>query len=424
MNGRFLRLACLGLVLGLAPRCDTSTPVGPGSDGTPPENPSDEAPVPSISGTVIVDGSPLRGVRVSATGAGILRTTYSWTAGGFNFVGLPPGTYSVTAASDVAGFECETASADVQATRTATANISCVDLRGTITGIVTAGGAPLSGIRVGLSLPGRAAFTDEQGAFELPFVPAGEYLVTAFPQATTCESTSARLDADQTVFVTVVCRPTGQIWVAVRTHEGLGIPATVTASGTVSHEGQVSWNAGFLFAELLPGEYVLTASDWFGRCEPVSTTVEVARVQTLDIVCDDFSEKDIQGEWSLYLPAGDDFGETLYSQIGTCPPLPTFWEPRRVLIAYDPGGHAVTLTGLDPDLAIVGGFEEPRRFRGTGSVDRADGSSVRSEVSGSFSYFEGFGFFGFLTREHRDAVGSLVCTEVYAADGGPRAIGG
>ena len=419
MNRRFLRLACLGFVLGLALRCDTGTPLDPGSDGTPPEeSPPDEAPIPSISGTLIVDGSPMRGVRVSVTGTGIVRTTYSWTAGAFSFAGLPTGTYTVTAASDVAGFSCESSSALVQAGRTATANISCTDLRGTITGIVTAGGALLSRTRVGLSLRGRAAFTDEQGTFELPLVPAGDYIVSAFPEGTTCEPTSARLEADQTVFVEVVCRPTGQIWVTVRTHEGLGIPATVTASGALRHEGQTSWNGGFLFAELPPGEYVLTASDWFGSCESVTTVVDVARIQTFDIVCDDFGEEDIQGDWFLYLPQEDDFGDILYGQTGTCPPLPTFWEPRRVSIAYDPGGDTVILTGLDPDLAIIGGFEEPRTFRGTGSVVRADGSSVRSELFGNFSYFEGFRFFGFLTREHWDTGGSLVCTEGYAVDGG------
>lgn len=426
MNRRFLRLACLGFVLGLALRCDTGTPLDPGSDGTPPEErPPDEAPIPSISGTLIVDGSPMRGVRVSVTGTGIVRTTYSWTAGAFSFAGLPPGTYTVTAASDVAGFVCESSSALVQPGRTATASISCADLRGTITGIVTAGGAPLSGIRVGLSLRGRTAFTDGQGAFELPLVPAGDYIVTAFPQATICESTSAQLEADQTVFVEVVCRPTGQIWVTVRTHEGLGIPATVTASGAVRHEGEVSWSTGFLFAELPPGEYVITASDWFGRCEPMTTAVEVARVQTLEIVCDDFGAEDIQGDWFLYLPSSVDdfFGELAYSQVGTCPPLPTFWEQRRVSIAYDPVTQTATLTGLDPDLVIVGGFEEPRSFRATGSVVRAGGSSVRSELIGNVSFFEEFSFFGVLTREHRDAGGSVVCTEGYTVQGGPRLIG-
>jgi hypothetical protein len=425
MNRLFSRLAAIVLVTAIVSSCDSANPLDPGGippDGTPP----DETLLASITGTVMVGGAPHFGARVTLTGMGITLTTTSWTQGTFRFAGLPSGTYTLSAAPG-SGFTCEPESAVVHAGQSASAILACVDLRGTVTGTLTAGGVPLRGVRIELSALGRTDLTDPEGAFTFPFVPPGDYTVSAFPSGTTCEPSSLPLEANQTVSVDIVCRPVGQISVAARTHEGLAVPATVTVSGPVRREAQLTWNNRILFEDLPPGEYTLTASDWLGDCRPVTTTLEVARVEILEILCDDFSEADIQGEWFVSLPAEDDFGEVLYSQIGDCPPLLTLWDQRRASIAFDSGRGRIFITGFDPVVTIVGEFPEARSLAGSGTLVRGDGSSIQSHLIGEVGIGDlngGFGFFGYLSREHRSPNGgSVVCTEIYEVHGNTPPIG-
>lgn len=417
----------------MALRCDSGNPVDSDSNGNPPSGTPNETPMASIHGNVMVGGSGLRGAHVSLAGAGIARAAISAWDGAFRFADLPPGTYTLTVV--LSGFACESASADVQAGHTATPSIVCVDVRGTITGTVTAGGTPLPGIAVNLSAlsaVARIASTDEAGVFEFAFVPAGDdYIVSASPEGTTCESASAPLKANQTVLVEVVCQPTGQLVVWVGTPEGWGILANVTASGPVHREAAVSWNAGRVFDELPPGEYTLTATTWSGTCESVATTVQVARITSVQIVCEldlNVGGDDIAGDWSFYLPREDEFGFPVYVQAGNCPAL--LPEQGSGSIRFDSSKDTVSIVWLfDPEFMIVGRFQGfdfvEDGFSGTGGAVRADGSSIQSEVTGTFGFFvvDGsvyFWFSGSMTREHRDPGGDLVCTETYTVVGDRR----
>ncbi|MGH7572630.1 MAG: carboxypeptidase-like regulatory domain-containing protein [Gemmatimonadota bacterium] len=235
----------------------------------------------------------------------------------------------------------------------------------------------------------------------------------------------------------IVCQAAGGILVQVQSSLGNPIPALVTARGPVSREATVPLEdppaeAGARFADLPPGEYVLTATTPFRTCQSVTITVQVARVASAQIVCDgDPAElaKAFSGDWSFSVLLEDDFGSPLYSQVGGCPPLLN-GQPVEGSIAIDAGGGTVSIVGLDPEVTIVGDFEgswpasgrETRGFSGSGAAARADGSSIQSEVNGSFGFWDGdapifFYLDGRMTRKHLDSHGKLVCTERYPVGG-------
>jgi Tol biopolymer transport system component len=106
----------------MALRCDTAH-----NNPAELDNPVDPGPSSSqmgtLSGTVMVNASPVVGIQVSLTGPGGNRTAPTGTNGSFTFNDLPPGAYIVTAT--VAEVTCNSASADVQAGQTAAVSIAC-----------------------------------------------------------------------------------------------------------------------------------------------------------------------------------------------------------------------------------------------------------------------------------------------------------
>jgi hypothetical protein len=304
---------------------------------------------------------------------------------------------------------------------------------GTITGTVTAGGAPISGMRIVLSPLGRIATTNEAGVFDLTSVPAGDYTVSAVPQGTNCEPVSISLEVNQTAIVDLLCQPFGRILLTVRTPDGYWIPASVIASGPVRREAQTDVG-GVLINDLPPGDYILTATTGFGACPSMAATVQLALTKSVRIVCDlsDLLDgRDLEGSWSVYLPREDDFGfESYWHQAGLCPPVLSV-ERQGEGIAFDSGSDTISLVGFDPDVTIVGDFqgfvisgrEATAGFIGAGGAAGADGASIRSRITGTFGLSVNapsevfFWFFGTLTREHRDPGGDLVCTETYRVEG-------
>jgi hypothetical protein len=423
MNRLFLRLACLPFVVATALRCDTGNPVDLDSNGTPP----DATPMASIRGSVMVDGSGISGAHVSLTRAGIARTRISAADGAFMFSDLSPGAYSLTAA--VAGLTCEPASADVQAGQTATASIACVDLpRGTIAGSVTAGDTPIPGVRVYLAALGRIAITDAEGVFTIGGLPIGTYTINALPHVMTCESVSAQVEADQTVTANIVCQATGRISARIDWLDGF-FPVDLAASGPVTRGVRAA--SGFDFDGLPAGDYVVTGTvtvlaGLAAECRSAAASVQVDQVTNVVIVCRllRIDRSLIAGEWSFLFPREGEFGEALYEQVGDCAPLMP--EHREGSIRFDSIGDGVSIVGLDPDLTIVGGYDAAsHRFSGTGSAVRAEGPSIRSELTGTFRaaayVYEGRTYFSLsldfdLTREHRDPGGNLVCTETYTVE--------
>jgi hypothetical protein len=358
MNRIFLRLACLALVVATALRCDTGSPVDPDSSGNPPtENPPAETPTASIHGTVMAGGSPLR-TWVSLAGPGIWRAR--WTSeldGTFDFADLPAGAY--TASTAALGFMCESETVNLREGEAVTANIACTQQGpGTIVGTVEAAGSPIPGVVVNV------------------------------------------------------------------THAFRSVESAITdASGA------------FTFTVPSGGPYAVIANPPGTTCESASVVmVEEDRTVTVSIVCLPVADfREIAGDFFFSLPREDDFGPT-YSQEGDCPPpLPA--ERARRSIIFDPGSDTISILGLDPNLTIVGDLQTPdddcaplpfcqdrrRWFNGTGSAIRADGSSIRSDLTGNFEFstYDGgyYYFYGSMKREHRNAGGELVCTETYWAVG-------
>lgn len=429
MNRLFLRMACIAFVTAMALGCDTGNPLNLPPEGTPPTGtPPDGAPIVSIRGTVVAGGSTIL-TQVSLTGSGISRTAWSSVLDGtFIFVDLPPGVYIVTATPT--GFACESATAEVEVGKTVTASIACAQLApGTIAGTVTAGGTPIPGVVVhvvrGWTARG-SAITDADGAFSLSVLTGGPYFVSASVSGTTCQSASVMVEENQTMSVNLVCEPTGEITGAVRWANGTPIPGqSLSLNGPSRPETQSFYGGVFTFAGLSPGDYTVGVTNGT-RCPSVTATVEVAHVTQVVIVCELPDFREIQGEWFMYLPReNEDSGGLAYTQMGDCPPpLPA--ENGQRSTTYDPASGRFAIVDLDPDLTIVGDLqvsdwqpETGRWLNGTGSAVRPDGSSIRSEVIGSFHGGVGahFSFWGSMTREHRDPAGVLVCTETYQVVG-------
>lgn len=427
MKRLFLRLACIAFVAAMALRCDTRSPVDPDSSGSPPtEAPPIQTQMASIRGTVMAGVSPLR-TAVSITGPGITRTAWSSSVdGAFIFVNLRAGVYTMTTAPP--GFTCESATVDVLAGQIGTASIACAQQApGTISGTVTAGGSGLSGVMVRVTRafrPVESAFTDGDGVFTLTVPSGGPYAVTAAPGATTCQSaTSIMVEEDRTVSVDIVCSAAGGIEGVVGWTNGSRIRGVqVTLNGPVSRSLHSS-EGGFWFGDLPPGDYTVTA---FRGCQPVTATVQVAHLTSVEILCDLPDFREIAGDFFFYLPReNEDRGYVTYSQVGDCPP-PLPEERTRRSITFDPASSRISIVGLDPDLTIVGDLQESdretqRAFSGTGSAARADGSSIRSELTGAFGFStfdRGYYYFGgTMARVHRGPGGELVCTETYEVGG-------
>lgn len=414
-----MRFACLAFVLAAVMRCESAGSSPLGSPGIL---------MATIKGFVTNGGSPISGAEVSLTGPGITRTASSGT-NGFTFADLLPGSYTLTVVFP--GLICQPATVETTAGGTVTANVACTGQSGsielgTITGTVTAGGVPIPGvwIRLTSSGPERRVVADADGAFTLT-VPPGAYAMIALAPGTTCESASVEIEADRTVTTDIVCQPAGGIAGRVQWPDGSSIlGARVVVSGPVIREAVISAQEEFRFGTLPPGVYTLTASA-LTACESATATVRVAQVTDVEILCE-LTGKEIEGNWLMQLPRESDFGFIEYSQVGDCPPLLPEDNAIRS-IEFDSASGTLSIRGLDPALTIAGtlagcvtvncegGQTVHRGFSGTGSAVRADGSAIRSELTGDFgaSSLDYYSFYGSMTRLHRSPAGSLVCTETY-----------
>jgi hypothetical protein len=416
-----LRFACLAIVFAAVLRCESQA-------SNPLDNP--EIRMATIHGFVTDGGSPISGAEVSLTGPGLTRTVSS-DANGFTFADLPPGSYTLTVV--LTGFVCQPATAETVAGGIITANVVCAkqpvaNELGTISGTVTAGGAPIPGIWIRVTSPGleRRVVADTDGAFTLT-LPPGAYAMIALVPATTCESAIVEVEKDRTVTTDIVCQPAGGIAGRVQWPDGSSIlGARVVVIGPVSREAVISAQEEFRFGTLPPGVYTLTASA-LTACESATATVRVAQVTDVEILCQ-LTGKEIEGSWFMYFPRESDFGFIQYSQTGGCPPLLPEDNAIRS-IGFDSANGIIAIRGLDPALTIAGtlhtscencgGQTISRGFSGTGSAVRAGGAAIRSELTGEFgvSSLSHYYFFGSITRVHRSPADSLVCTETYRVEG-------
>ena len=302
-------------------------------------------------------------------------------------------------------------------------------LMGTIQGMVTAGGEPISEAAVSFGGPGivRTTMSGLDGTFRFEDVPPGVYILTAVLVDHACESVTVAVD--QTATADIVCQPVGRLVGSIRFLGGSLISgAQVAVSGPVSRE-TTGGSGAFVFDKLPPGDYTVAATAG-GVCPSVTATIQVAQTTSVEIVCEFFGGRELEGSWFIRFPSSHpDFGDLpFYSQKGECPPPLPLDIVIGSSIAFDPAsGGTISIEGLDPDVELAGtlndgGCEDcvgqvSRHFSGSGSALRADGSSIRSELTASFWWISGYSFGGRLTRAHRDPGDNLICTEAYAVRG-------
>ncbi|MGH7573212.1 MAG: carboxypeptidase regulatory-like domain-containing protein, partial [Gemmatimonadota bacterium] len=148
------------------------------------------------------------GARVSLAGPGVTRQSTTGTEGEFAFTRLPAGLYTVSAT--VAEVGCEPITAELETGETLTTSIDCSAAQprtlGTITGTVTAGGAPVGGAQVTL-LPAelRSVLTDAAGRFTFSELNPQTFVVLATAPGFSCESKSVNVMGLQTVTVNISC---------------------------------------------------------------------------------------------------------------------------------------------------------------------------------------------------------------------------
>ncbi|HYO47228.1 MAG TPA: carboxypeptidase-like regulatory domain-containing protein [Gemmatimonadota bacterium] len=393
--------------------------------------------VDTVKGTISVgvtsSGSSDFGITILLTGPeGFSPRTAAMNLGGTStFADLDPGAYTVS--TTIFGFDCQSVSANVQGGQTTTANIACTRKTGSTTGIVTGivmgGDAPIGGASVELVAPGVVLrrHTAANGRLTFVGVEAGEYTVTAFHQHFTCPIQTIIVDPAQTTTANISCAPktTGTITGTVTTgafDSGEIAGAIVNLTGPASRTATAGSLGSFAFDELQPGTYTVSATFPIMNCQAVSVDVQAARTTTVQINCTFRlpSGSEIEGGWG--------YSRLLRSQTGSCPlPLP---ETGTGSMAFNSSNNTIQIVGLDPELAIIGVYdEESGVYAGSGAAVLGDGSTIQSDVTVNFDWdYWGDSLLPVFytdatpssvwTRRHRDLSGNLVCTEIYGAGGG------
>jgi hypothetical protein len=126
----------------------------------------------SIAGTISsASGTPVPGATISWSGG----SATAMADGSYVLSAVPSGTVNITVTAS--GYQNATQSVAVNANSTATQNFVLQPVAGTISGIITSGGTPVSGATVSCSCG--SATTTANGGYALSNVPAGTVSITA-----------------------------------------------------------------------------------------------------------------------------------------------------------------------------------------------------------------------------------------------------
>jgi len=208
-----------------------------------------------IGGTVMSGGAPLAGVTIDAGGG---RTTVTGIDGAYTIGGLVAGDYTLTASKPEFTFVPAALSVTVGPDATGQ-DFEAAPVTYSVSGTVTAGGAPLAGVTIDAG-GGHTAVTAGDGTYTIVALVAGEYTLTASRPEYTFAPDSRN--------VAVGPDATGQDF------EGApvtyGISGTVTAGGAPlagvtidaggGHTAVTAGDGAYTIAGLVAGEYTLTAS--------------------------------------------------------------------------------------------------------------------------------------------------------------------
>ena len=196
---------------------------------------------------------------------------------------------------------------------------------------------------------------------------------------------------------------------------------TVQVTGPASRTTISDSLGRFLFDELPSGTYTVTAPDrphW--TCSPGSAMVSAGGTTNVVVGCTRVPPivTEISGRWGFSYDFRGPFGDPFRG----CPSsLDDAWGFDNVegFVTFHSSSNTVVITGLDPQLAIRGNYnEESGMYEGIGTAVFGDGSSVVSEISGRFLLDHDVEFFADWLRRHLDASGSEACREWYVVEAG------
>jgi len=234
-------------------------------------NSDSSAPVSeySISGSITLNGVALAGATVTLSGASSATTTTD-ANGNYSFTGLSNGSYTIT--PTLTGYNFSNTSDAVTingASVTVSTEIATSSSSSTysISGTVTSGGAPLSGVTITLSgTSSGTATTDTNGDYSFTGLADGSYTVTpslaGYTFTSPIDVTLNGADSASNNFVaTSTTNSTYFISGTVSTSSGVLSGVTMTLSGTNGTTATVTdSNGDYIFTGLDNGSYTLTPS--------------------------------------------------------------------------------------------------------------------------------------------------------------------
>lgn len=149
----------------------------------------------SLSGTVTSGGSPLSGATVSVPGYTPVTTSVNGT---YTVTGILPGNYDVSFGKS--GYTAQVQPVTIFSGSAATRDISLAQIiPGTLSGVVTAGGNPLSGVSV--SVPGYTPVTTAvDGSYTITGITAGSHVATFAKNGFLNQTLSATIYAGGTTY--------------------------------------------------------------------------------------------------------------------------------------------------------------------------------------------------------------------------------
>jgi inhibitor of cysteine peptidase len=248
----------------------------------------------SISGKVTAGGVPLSGVFMSLSGA-TSKTTTTNAIGDYTFTIVGNGSYTVTPSR--AGYTFSPANRSVAVNG---ADVTGQDFSGTtysISGKVTAGGAPLSGVSMSLSgTTNKVATTDANGDYTFSIVGNGSYTVTPSKTGYTFTPVNRSVtvngaDVTGQDFTGTTYSISGKVTAAGAPLSGV----SMSLSGTTNKVATTDANGDYTFTIVGNGSYTVTPSRAGYTFTPVNRSVTVNGADV----------------------AGQDFAGTTYSISGT-----------------------------------------------------------------------------------------------------------
>ncbi|WP_270182938.1 carboxypeptidase regulatory-like domain-containing protein [Alkalihalobacillus sp. CinArs1] len=263
------------------------------SDQTTTVNFSLEPNPSSVSGTIINGdtGLPITGsmieVQIFDAAGTLVTTAFTNLNGEYEVTDLPPGIYNITA--HAADFQSNSATASLLPGASTVVDIELTPAPGNIVGTVTdSDGNPLSNVSVRIiddqGLLVGTILTDSNGGYVFNGLAPGNYTVTAIASGFQSSSTGAIVEPNETTIVNqslesnpgsisgTVSPVVEGTTVTLRTSDDLFVATTL-----LNEAGE------FTFSNLVPGEYIVSATAPNYRVSTAGATVVADQITSVDL---------------------------------------------------------------------------------------------------------------------------------------------